>query len=914
MSFTGRRIGHYEIADLLGAGGMGAVYRARDTQLNRDVAIKVLLPAVANDAERLARFKREAQTLASLNHPNIAHIHGIEQGPEGPLLILEFVEGPTLADRIAPGPLPLDEAMAIARQIAGALDAAHERGIVHRDLKPANVKIDDHGTVKVLDFGLAKAVDQDVKMSGSRGLADSPTITSPVTQAGVILGTAAYMSPEQAKGRTVDKRSDVWAFGCVLFEMLTGQRAFDGEDVAETIAAVVRGEPDWTKLPAATPQQIRLLLTRSLEKDRKARIADISVARFLIDEKLAANEPPARTSSRAAIAAAAAAIGVALIGVGAWTWSSRAATSPVPLVQFEIRPPLSARLLQGQGAPLAVAPDGSFVVYRAMRPQSDGRQSDVLMIRFWNDLEPRELTDTRTAQSPFVSPDGRWVGFFGPDRLRKVPVTGGQAIDICDFSGFPGGASWGDDGYIVFSSSDVGGLQRVSADGGTAVLLSKSPRPQRDRHILPHVLPGSRFVLFTQFDSTALAWMVQAVEVATGAVKTILPDAYQAAYTDSGHLVFATTTPLAVAQRQSRATLRAVRFDRAGADVVGDPATMVEPIAFTPRLAGSFALSRNGVLVYMPEGATPPAERQLVWVDRKGVETPIPVALREYSVARLSPDGGRVVVDVRGGNAGIWIWDFNRQTFTPVNRHQSLNSTPIWTPDGRRVIWSSTRGGTNPKLFVQSADGTGTAEQVSTGAGTHFATSITQDGRTVLMFGTAQANTGSFDIGTVPLNGGGAEPTVLVATPARDYGAELSPDGRWMAYHSDESGEQQVYVRPYPHIDAGRWQVSNVGGSRAAWSRSGRELFYLNRDGMLMSVPILPSTPGQWSAGLPVQLLKTAYVAGRTTLGLDVRAYDVAADGQRFLMIKEPLQDDAQPPRMVVMLNWSTELKARLAR
>jgi serine/threonine-protein kinase len=918
-TLTGRRAGNYEIGALVGAGGMGEVYRGRDTQLNRDVAIKALLPAVAGDTERLARFNREAQVLASLNHPSIAHIHGVEQGPDGPLLVLEFVDGPTLADRIASGALPVDEAIAIAKQVADALEAAHERGVIHCDLKPANIKVDDHGTVKVLDFGLAKALDQGsgIGDQGS-GSANSPTITSPaMTQAGMILGTAAYMSPEQAKGRVVDKRSDVWAFGCVLYEMLTGTRAFGGEDVTDTIAAVVRGEPDWSKLPEGTPSWIRLLLRRCLEKDRKARIADISVARFLIEEKIGNAEAAAGGSSRTALMIAATAAVIALIGAAAWTWSSGTTTAPASLVQFEIRPPQSMRLLFGnQGPTLAVAPDGSFVVYRAMRPEGGGRQSDVLMIRAWNELEARELPDTRLGRAPFISPDGRWVGFFGIGDLRKVPVAGGPAVDICRYRGAPGGASWGDDNHIVFSSSEFEGLQRVSADGGEVMPLTSLARPKRDRAVLPHVLPGSRFVLFTEVDTTVLGWSVKAVEVATGAVKTVVNDAFQAAYSATGHLVYATTTPQAAMQRQGRASLRAMRFDGARAEPASDPVTILDPIAFAPNtLTGSFGLSRDGTLVYVPElPSVRNLERQLMWVDRKGVETAIPAPLRNYGTVRLSPDGGRVVMDVNLENAGIWIWDLSRQTFAPVNRDQSLNSIPIWMPDGRRVIWSSTRAGGNPKLVVQAADGTGTAEQISAGAGTQFATSVSSDGRTVLMFGTAQSATGSFDIGTVTPSGAAADPKVIVAAPGREFGGELSPDGKWLAYHSDESGEPQVYVRPYPNTDGGRWQVSNAGGSRAAWSRNGRELFYLNREGMLMSVPILPPTGGEFSAGLPVQVLKTAYVAGRTLLGLDVRAYDVSVDGQRFLMLKEPQQDsgDAQPPRLVVVLNWGEELKAKL--
>jgi eukaryotic-like serine/threonine-protein kinase len=447
---------------------MGEVYRARDTRLNREVAIKVLLPAVANDTERLARFSREAQVLAALNHPHIAHIHGLEDSNGGPLLVMEFVDGPTLADRIAQGPIAVNEAIAIAQQIADALEAAHERGIIHRDLKPANIKVSDDGLVKVLDFGLAKAIDPAVGTAPGAA-ANSPTITTPaMTQAGLILGTAAYMSPEQAKGRVIDKRSDVWAFGCVLYEMLTGRRAFDGEDVTDTIAAVVRGEPDWTALPPTTPQQIRTLLRRALEKDRRARMSDISVARFLLSETIAitAAETIAAPRSRRATAVAAA-IGVVIgASVTAMIWQ---AWSPQPQraapVRFVFTPPASQPLIiQGNDRDVAIAPDGSFIVYRS---GTSAQTQPSLSVRGVNEFEPRPLPGTTNGRFPFVSRDGRWVGFQAGSEIRKVAVTGGPATLITRISGLPRGASWGDDDYIVFGTPN--GLQRVHADGGEPV-------------------------------------------------------------------------------------------------------------------------------------------------------------------------------------------------------------------------------------------------------------------------------------------------------------------------------------------------------------------------------------------------------------------------------------------------------------
>ena len=887
---------------------MGEVYRGRDIKLNRDVAIKVLLPAVAADAERLARFNREAQVLASLNHPNIAHIHGIADGESGPLLILEFVDGPTLADRIARGPLPVDEAIAIAKQIADALEAAHERGIIHRDLKPANIKVDDHGNVKVLDFGLAKAIDPNAADSSSS--ANSPTITSPaMTQAGLILGTAAYMSPEQAKGRAVDKRSDVWAFGCVLYEMLTGARAFGGEDVTDTIAAVVRGEPDWTKLPASTPPQVRLLLKRCLEKDRKARISDIGVARFLLNETIEAPPAAAAASSpgRGPLAAIAVLLLGAILGAGAWALSTSTPAAPSSSsIRFEI-PTRDRPLLLENGRTIAIAPDGSFIVYRAAYSEQ-GRETSVLMMRKFDELEPRMLPETFGARTPFISPDGRWIGFFGPQHLRKIPVTGGPSEDICRFVGAPRGASWGDDGYIVFAVSQTEGLQRVPATGGEPATLTTPEQQKRHQHTWPTVLPGGKSVAYSMFDVGAGTVRIDLVEVATKATKTLLTNGYGPVYARSGHLIFGTITPLS--RTQLRASLRAVRFDPDRGEIIGETVTMIDPIGATTESAISFDVSKTGDLVYVVGEATlPTSQRSLVWLDRSGRETPIEAPLRNYMTARISPDGTRLALDVRDHESDVMVWDLARKTLTALSPSPGIDSSPIWTPDGRRIVWASSREGlTNPNIFWQAADGSGTAVMLGRGERANFPTSVTPDGRMVVMFGTAG---GSGDIYALSTIDGARQ--VLLGTEAMEIGGEVSPDGKWLAYHSGESGgERQVYVRPFPNVQAGRWQISTKGGSRAAWAPSGRELFYQDERGFLESVPV--STAGTtFSAGSPKTIVDRAYVSGRTTIGLDLRSYDVAPDGQRFLMIKDPEKTNAAADvRLVTVLNWAQELKARL--
>jgi serine/threonine-protein kinase len=907
----------YEFGPLVGAGGMGEVYRGRDTRLNRDVAIKILLPAVAKDAERLARFSREAQVLASLNHPNIAHIHGLEESERGPFLVMEFVEGPTLADRIAAGALPLDEAIAIARQMADALEAAHERGIVHRDLKPANIKVQDDGTVKILDFGLAKAIDPASTVTGEPGSdGNSPTITTPaMTVAGLILGTAAYMSPEQAKGRVVDKRTDVWAFGCVLYEMLTARRAFAGEDVTDTIAAIVRGEPDWNALPPDTPQQIRLLLKRCLEKDRRARISDIGVARFLMNETLAPTPaltpapvvPPGRSIVPIAIGVL---VGAALIA-GAWTWSARIPVSAPQTVRFTITPPAEQPfVLQANDHDATIAPDGSFIVYRTIPPG--------MAMRGVNELEARYLPATAGARYPFISADSKWVGFFVGGDVRKVATNGGAAINICRISGVPRGASWGDDGFIVLATSVSPGLLRVSAEGGEPKALTTQDSAAEERHVLPHVLPGGKWVLFTVLTASSLQTArIEALNLSTGERKVVVRAGHDATYMDAGVLVYAATDVSVAADARFRGSLRAVRFDADRAEIIGETVSVADQVLVSPTGTANYGVSRRGDLLYVPGSVTTSSSlpRSLVWVNRAGAETPIPAPTRSYAVARFSPDGTRLALDVRDQSNDVWIWDINRQTLTPLSRDAAQDLSPTWTPDGKRVIWTSTRGGGNPNLFWQAADGTGTAERLTNNPTNQFPTSITPDGTTVVVFGVSPIPEAGTDIFKVRIPSPDAKAELLVSTRGPDYGGEVSPDGRWLAYHSSESGEPQVYVRPFPNVQDGRVQISTVGGTRAAWARNGRELFYLDRDGMLTSVPVQASG-ATFSAGTPVQLLKSRYVAGSSVLGLDLRAYDVSPDGQRFVMIKElDAEKGAAPPlsHMILVVNWAEELKTRLS-
>jgi eukaryotic-like serine/threonine-protein kinase len=896
---AGIRLGPYEILSALGAGGMGEVYRARDTKLGRDVAIKVLPDALGHDPERLARFEREAKTLAALNHPNIAHIHGFEDSTAVPALVMELVEGPTLADRIATGALPIDETLKVAAQIADALAAAHEKGIVHRDLKPANVKITPDGVVKVLDFGLAKAAGGE----STPDLSQSPTLTG-VTRDGIILGTAPYMSPEQAKGRPVDKRTDLWAFGAVLYELLTGRRAFTGEGVSDTLAHVLMTEPDWTALPANTPASIRRLLRRCLEKDRKRRLADAADARLEIDDALTSptveTAAPGTAQSRRV---AAAPIALALAG-GALIAAlvTQAVIRPLPQApvlpsRFAIVPsPAQSLAISFFFRDLALSPDGRYLVYRAGGTTMGGP----LMVRAMDALDAQPLAGITTARQPFFSPDSRWIGFFDVDGLKKVSVTGGPVVTVCPLGGpGPRGASWGDDNTIVFAiNNPKTGLLRVSADGGEPTVLT-TPDAHEGDHLFPSVLPAGRGVLFTIAAGQVENAQVAVLDLKTGRRKTLLHGS-AAEYVDpstgsgqAGHLVYA-----------AAGALRAVRFDLARLEVVGDPVPVVESVMVASTGAANYAVSRSGGLVYAPGGVL---GRSLVWVDRQGHETPIKAPPRAYAIPRLSPDGTRVALDIRDQQNDIWIWDLARETLTRLTSDPGLDAEPLWTPDGRRLLFSSTRTGLSG-VYWQAADGTGTAVRLTTASTNgQGPTSITPDGTRVVGWENGPASKTQWDVVLLHLPARGDGPLrvePLVQTPFTERNAEISPDGRFLAYESNESGPNEIYVRPFPEVERGRWQVSTGGGTQAAWARNGRELFYLDGSNRLTAV-LVQTTSAAFSAGNPARVFDRAYA-----MPVGFRTYDVSPDGQRFLMIKD--DQNATAAGMVVVEHWNEELKARV--
>jgi len=919
----GSRFGSYDIVSLLGVGGMGEVYRARDTRLKRDVALKFLSAPSAQDAERLARFQREAELLATLNHPNIAIIYGLEDardsgGPAATALVMELVEGPTLDEHLKAAvdgrqKLLLKEIIDIALQIIDALESAHERGIIHRDLKPANIKLTASSQVKVLDFGLAKLAEPVGVGSGPASLTYSPTLSMQATFAGMILGTAGYMSPEQARGKAVDKRTDIWAFGCVLFEMLAGKRAFDGEDVTEAIASVVAREPDWAALPPDLPEQLRLLLRRCLEKDPRKRIGDISTARFLMTETLAPGTSSTAPDPAASVGNTARArrrilgfAGAALVTGAAIAAATTSLIMRIPVespaqVRFSIVPPAAMPLsLNGADRDIAISLDGSHLVYRG------GRDMAQLVVRAFDRLDGEALPGITGIRYPLLSPDGHWIAFFGGanDELRKVSISGGPSLVLCRYTGVTRGATWGANGTIVFATNDtLSGLLSVPEGGGEPKVLTKpDPASQEIDHLFPSFLPDGKTVLFTiTSGGTTPTAQIAALDLKTGQKKILLRGGSSAQYVETGHLVYA-----------AGGTLRAVRFDPVRLQVLSDPVPVAEQIMTSGTGAANFAVSRNGTLVYVPAitgsvtlGGGP--QRSLSWINRQGREEPLKTPPRAYVVPRLSPDGTRLAVDIRDQDNDIWIWEFARATLTRLTFNPSVDIFPVWTPDSRRIVFGSARSGLM-NLYWRAADGTGEDEPLAPNRNVTIPTSFSPDSKVLFLTELVPGKNQDISLLRMGESGGTRQIEPLISTPFAEQGAEISPDGQWIAYYSNENnGKDEVYVRPFPKVDTGRWQISNDGGTRPGWAKNGRELFYL-AGGSMMAVPV--ETKPSFRAGNPVKLFEGPFFAGQAP-----RTWDVSADGQRFLMIKNSLATVAgagTSQSMVVVEHWTEELKARV--
>ena len=890
---VGSRIAHYDVTALIGEGGMGQVYQATDTKLNRQVALKILPEAFAADPDRLARFQREAQVLASLNHPNIAQIHGIEEQDDTRALVLELVEGPTLAERIKQGPIPLDEALPIAKQIAEALEAAHEAGVIHRDLKPANIKVREDGTVKVLDFGLAKALDPSPTSDPSQ----SPTLTAAATQMGVIMGTAAYMSPEQAAGQPTDKRGDIWSFGVVLFEMLTAQRLFTGKTVSHVLAKVLDRDVDFEALPTTTPEPCRRLLSRCLEREPKRRLRDVGEAVIHLEEAAAA--PAVGPSAGAATVALRvwqrpmplviiALVLVAMTGLTVWSLM-RAAARPTlqPTNRFAITLPASGEFAFGLGNGLALSPDGRSLVYVGLAEGTELNPQQLYQ-RTMDQLDVRPLRDTQGANRPFFSPDGEWVGFAAAAGLRRVSLAGGSALTISALdSGFRGG-SWGPDDTVVFATANSG-LLRVSASGGIPEPVTR-PEDDGESYSSPHVLPGGRAVLFYIRSATLEVDQIAVYSFDTREQRVLLPG--KLPRFAAGHLVFG-----------RGASLWAAPFDVIRLELTGEPFLVLEDVAV---IGGSallqFDIADDGSLVYLPGGAAE-AERTLVWVDREGREEPLTAEPRVYESVRISPDGTRVALSALDQETDIWIWDFSRETLTRLSFDPAGDFYPVWTPDGQRVVFESHRSGEG-NLFAKSADGTGEVERLTESPTHQSPLSMSPNGEWIVF----QDGTAPRSLALLPSNGERSWESLLDSGFDEQNG-EISPDGRWIAYQSTASGRAEIYVQPFPNVDEGRWQISTGGGTQPLWAPDGRELFYLAPGGDVMAV--LVQTEPTFTAGNGQVVFEGSYLVSAPGGG---RTYDVAPDGQHFLMITARGGPDgpSAPTSIIVVQNWHQELTERV--
>ena len=888
----GSRLGPYEIVSLLGVGGMGEVYRATDSNLKRSVAIKVLPASVAGDADRLARFRREAEVLATLNHPGIGAIYGLEKAPDFTALVMELVEGEDLARRISRGPIPIDEALPIARQIAEALEAAHEQGIVHRDLKPANIKLRADGTVKVIDFGLAKAVEPVAGASSS--LSMSPTLTSPalMTGAGTLLGTAAYMAPEQARGRAVDRRADIWAFGCVLYEMLTGTKAFASENLSDTIAAVLRSEPDWGALPADTPARVRVLLTRCLQKDPRQRLHDVADARIEINDRdagtTAAVVLPRQTRVHLMTWVLLSLIAGASLASASWwmgTRLSRTTPSPVHL-SLILANQAPSFVHMNASRELAISPDGQKIVYVANR---NGKRQ--LFLRALEDPEGKPVDGTDGAVTAFFSPDSEWIAFGKGSELQKAAVSGGSPVTICNLSGtgFYGG-DWSSDNTIVFVPDYNGGLWTVSANGGTPQpLLKTDVEKDRVSYSDPQILPGGKGVLFTLSSGRAVTADDQDVAVLDPGgsdPRILIRGASHPRYLPTGQVVYV-----------HAGALLAVKFDVSKLALSGTPVSVVEGIGRTWSGDTDYSISNNGTLVYEADTGVKTGGL-FVLVDRKGNIQPVSARRGNYSEFSISPNGRSIASRVYAVNDDIWTYDIAsgaplRFTFEPRDE-----IFPRWTPDGARIAYG-TRTGT---IFWKSSDGSGPREELTHGAYPRYPASFSKDGKHLAFVEIHPSRRG--DIWLMPLDGG-RPPEPLVATDADERDARFSPDGQWLAYVSDETGRDEVFIRPIG-TRGGRKQLSSEGGTGPTWAPNGHELFFA-KGNQLSAVTL----DGQ---GNPVGRDRVLFSAPKfEDLQFDSEnpLYDVMPDGEHFVFLLEPSLSSA-PTHYNVVLNWLGELKARV--
>ncbi len=906
----GRRLGHYEILAAIGAGGMGEVFKARDSRLHRIVAIKVLPAHLAGRAESRERFEREARAIASLNHPHICTLHDIGHQDEIDFLVMEYLEGETLAQRLRKGSLPLEQVLQYATEIAGALDKAHRKGVTHRDLKPGNIMLTKSGS-KLLDFGLAK-LKQEVAPANVQ-LSDLPTASDPLTAQGTIVGTLQYMAPEQLEGKEVDARTDIFAFGAVVYEMATGKKCFEGKSRANLIAAILQIDPPSMSslqpmAPVALDRAIKICLAKDPDGRWQAANDLTRELKWIAEGRSQASvSPPIATAKgvrslgrRELILSVGTLLLVAVV-TGLAVWNLKPTPSPQRTVsRLTIALPPGQQLAGFDSGPVvALSPDGTHLAYVAR--QSGNQQ---LYLRAMDSLESKPIPGTDGAVNPFFSPDGQWLGFFAVGKLKKISVSGGAALTLGDATN-PYGANWGSRGMIAFVPSNGSGLQQVSDGGGTPQPLTDLDKGELS-HRWPEFLPGGKAVLFAAGTGGAIFTNggVAVQSVGTGERRNLIQEGAQPRYAPSGHLVYA-----------QGGSLMAVPFNPQRLAVTGTAVPVVEGVLQSPvNGAAQYSFSATGSLVYVL-GGVQSNQSKLVWVSRNGAEQPLAAPARVYRGPRLSPDGRRVAVTIQEQESQVWLYDLVRETLTRLTFGGNTNNNPSWTPDGKRIAFESSKQGPL-NIFWQLADGSGGLERLTTSEYPQVPHSWSPDGQ-LLAFAEVTPSTG-YDIwilpmgdplpssGQVPSAGSGqvrkAQP--FLRTRFDEAVPRFSPDGRWLAYVSNESGQSEIYVQPYPG-PGGKWQISTEGGKEPVWNRNGRELFYRTSDKM-MAVEI--TTQPNFSVGKPQMLFEGRYLPTPVTSP----NYDVSPDGQRFLMLKPAEQAQAAPTQINVVLNWFEELKQKV--